>query len=192
MPDIDIDFADRDKILQHLKYISASSQDGDSFKKHNTGIYCTDIPHDPFTNLSTVDYKQAEQRNYFKIDFLNVTLYKDVINEQHLIKLMNTEPLWELLEQDDFTDLLFHVNGYGDILRTMKPRTVEQLAAVLAIIRPAKRYLLGQDWKTVLTEIWQKPSNDEYYFKKSHAIAYAVAVIVQMNLICESVSYEFT
>ena len=70
------------------------------------------------------------------------------------------------------------------------PRSVEQLAAVLAVIRPAKRYLLGKDWTTVMTEVWTKPEKDEYYFKKAHAIAYAMAIVVQMNLICETASLD--
>jgi hypothetical protein len=67
----------------------------------------------------------------------------------------------------------------------MKPTSIPQLAAVLAMIRPAKRYLIGKDWDLVMTEIWTKPENDEYFFKKAHAIAYAHVIIVQMNLICE-------
>jgi DNA polymerase III alpha subunit len=70
----------------------------------------------------------------------------------------------------------------------MKPRCIEELAAVLAMIRPAKRYLIGKDWKTVMSEVWTKPENEEYFFKKSHATAYAVAIVVQMNLICEQLS----
>ena len=31
--------------------------------------------------------------------------------------------------------------------------------------------------------------NDEYYFKKAHAVAYAHVIVVQMNLICEKISY---
>lgn len=193
MPDIDIDFADRAIALNHFNYTSASIKDKDgTFKKHNTGVYCTMIPHNPISKLCTLDYREAEQRGYFKIDFLNVGIYKDVKNEEHLDQLMHQEPLWELLEQDDFTDLLFHVNGHGDILRTMKPTTLEQLAAVLAMIRPAKRYLVGKDWDTIMQEVWIKPKDDEYYFKKAHAIAYAQAVVVQMNLICESIGYEFS
>jgi DNA polymerase III alpha subunit len=84
------------------------------------------------------------------------------------------------------------VNGHGAILREMKPTSIEELAAVLAVIRPAKRYLIGKDWNIVKAEVWQKPDNDEYYFKKAHAVAYAAAIVVQMNLICESISYEFS
>jgi len=72
----------------------------------------------------------------------------------------------------------------------MKPTTIPQLAAVLAMIRPAKRHLIGQPWNKVLEEVWEKPEGDEYFFKKSHATAYAVAVVVQMNLICEQVSQQ--
>ena len=74
----------------------------------------------------------------------------------------------------------------------MKPKTISQLAAVLAMIRPAKRYLIGKDWDSVMTEVWTKPENDEYYFKKAHAIAYAHVIVVQMNLICEEISYGFS
>jgi DNA polymerase III alpha subunit len=38
-----------------------------------------------------------------------------------------------------------------------------------------------------MTEIWTKPSDGSYYFKKSHATAYAVAVVVHMNLLVEEI-----
>lgn len=193
MPDIDIDLPDRTKLLDIIEHVPAAIKDSNGqFKKHNTGVYCHKIPFNPVNNFSAFDYKEAEQRGYFKIDFLNVTIYKDVKDENHLNQLLNQEPIWELLLQDDFVNLLFHVNGHGSILREMKPTSIPQLAAVLAMIRPAKRYLIGKDWTTVMNEIWTKPEGDEYYFKKSHATAYATAIVVQMNLICEKLSYEYS
>lgn len=193
MPDIDIDFANRELALKVIKHIPAAIADEKgTFKKHNTGIYCTSIPYNPVSNLANIDYKEAEDRGYFKIDFLNVSLYKDVRDEAHLLELLEAEPLWDLLLQDDFNSLLFHVNGHGSILREMVPQSIEQLAAVLAMIRPAKRHLIGKDWNTVISEVWLKPENDEYYFKKAHAVAYAMAIVVQMNLICEKISYGFS
>lgn len=186
--DIDIDFADRTIVLAQLKHRVAKL---DTDKKHNTGIYATEIPHNPVDNLATLDYKTAEERGYFKLDFLNVSIYKDVRDNEHLKTLMETDPLWDLLEQDDFSNLLFHVNGHGSILRQMKPTSILQLAAVLAMIRPAKRHLIGESWTTVMETIWTKPENGDYYFKKAHAVSYAVAVVVHMNLICESISYGF-
>lgn len=190
MPDIDIDFVDREQALKLFKNIRASRVDNDKLVKHNTGVYLHPVPVNAETGLCAVPYEEADERGYFKVDFLNVGIYKGVRDEAHLIELMNHTPLWDLLEQDEFTDLLFHVNGHGDILRQMKPRCIQELAAVLAMIRPAKRHLIGKDWKTVMADVWVKPENEDYYFKKSHAIAYATAIVVQMNLICEGTSGE--
>jgi len=186
MPDIDIDFVDREKALGLFKHIRASRIDDGKLVKHNTGVYLHPVPVNAETNLCAVPYKEAEERGYFKLDFLNVNLYNGVRDEEHLIELINQEPLWGLLEEDEFTDMLFHVNGHGEILRQMKPTNIEQLAAVLAVIRPAKRHLIGKSWQEVLGDVWVKPDGDEYYFKKSHATAYAVGIVVQMNLICNS------
>jgi len=191
MPDIDIDFLDRTVALEKLEHVVASIEENGTFKKHNTGVYCTSIPHNPFTGLSTIDYKAAEERGYFKIDFLNVSIYKGVQDEAHLTQLMETEPLWDLLEQKDFADLLFHVNGHSGLMKQMKPSSIEELAMCLALIRPAKRHLVGKTWTEIGAEIWTKPENGEYYFKKAHAVAYAMAIVVQMNLICEELSYGF-
>lgn len=193
MPDIDIDFVDRTQPLNIFDHIKASRNDEGRPVAHNTGVYLHEVPVHAPTNLCAIPYDEAESKEFFKIDFLNVSLYKGVRDEAHLIQLMNQEPLWDLLEDESFTDLLFHVNGHGQLLKTLKPRTIEQLAAVLAIIRPAKRYLANKSWDVIMDEVWTKPRHQhEYYFKKSHATAYAVAVVVQMNLICESISYGYS
>jgi len=192
MPDIDIDFLDREQAIKLFDCVSASRLENNNLSKHNTGIYLHEVPVDPLSGLCAVPYETAEEQNFFKIDFLNVGIYKGVRNEEHLNQLMETEPLWDLLNQDDFSNLLFHVNGHGHVLRKMKPTNIEQLAACLAIIRPAKKHLLGKSWAEVIQEVWTKPTTDDYYFKKSHAIAYATAIVVQMNLICEQISYEHT
>ena len=185
MPDIDIDFADRDIVLSKIQHRVAKLDTG---KKHNTGVYVTECPHNPVDNISTIDYKTAEDRGYFKLDFLNVSIYKDIKDNEHLEQLMTKEPLWDLLTHEEFNSKLFHVAGHHSILERMKPTTVEQLAAVLAMIRPAKRNLIGQPWDTVMSNVWLKPENDEYYFKKAHAVSYAMAVVVHMNLLCEQLN----
>lgn len=182
MPDIDIDFADRNIILNKIQHRVAKLDTG---KKHNTGVYVTEIPHNPFNEIATIDHKEADARGYFKLDFLNVSIYKDVRNEAHLEELMNKEPLWELLEHQEFVDQVFHLSGHSELLKKLKPTNVEQLAAALAIIRPAKRHLADETWTTILKEVWTKPTDGAYYFKKAHAVSYAVAVVVHMNLLCE-------
>jgi hypothetical protein len=52
----------------------------------------------------------------------------------------------------------------------------------LAVIRPAKKHLIGETWAEVAKTVWDK--NDEgYNFKKAHAIGYAWLVAVHMNLL---------
>jgi DNA polymerase III alpha subunit len=192
MPDIDIDFADRTKILDVIKHVPAAMETNGSFKKHNTGVYCHSIPVNPLTGTASIDYKEAEERGYFKIDFLNVSMYSGIKDEAHLTRLMEADPLWDLLQDDSFTNLLFHINGYGDLLRKQKPTSVEDLAVCLALIRPGKRHLQDQTKKDIMDSIWEKPTNGEYHFKKAHAVAYAMAIVVQMNLICEGISYGYS
>jgi DNA polymerase III alpha subunit len=191
MPDIDIDFADRTQALDKLKHIGATL---DSGKKHNTGIYVQSIPYNPITNLSTLEYKHAEDRGYFKIDFLNVSVYEGVKNKEHLAQLLDQEPLWDLLEQKEFCDMIFHINGYHSLIAELKPRSIEELAMFLALLRPGKKHLVPvckeKGFQAIEHEIWTK--TEEYSFKKSHSIGYAHAIVVQMNLICERISYEFS
>ena len=185
MPDIDIDLPYRDAILDIIDHVPASMKNG---RKHNTGVYCQKIPVNSLTNMSSFDYETAEERGYFKMDFLNVHVYKDIKNEQHLKELIDREPLWDLLLQNEFVDLVFHLNGHGSILRQTKPDSLEKLAAVLAMIRPAKRYLIGESWDKIMNEVWTKPTTNEYHWKKSHAFSYALLVIIHMNLICEQLT----
>ena len=191
--DIDIDCPDRDKILQLFKTVPAMIIDKNKNKiKHTTGVYFHEMPVNPFTGLSTIDYKTAEDQGFFKIDVLNLGIYQGVKDNAHLNRLMNTEPVWELFEHADVVNRLFHLGNHSHIVCKLKPTTVEQLAAVLAIIRPAKRYLSEYtDWNKILNEVWVKPADNQevnnYYFKKAHAISYAFAVIVQLNLMCEDV-----
>lgn len=192
--DIDIDLGDRSAALAVLQHIPASIHRDGTIAKHNSGIYVSEIPVDPYTSLASIDYKVAEDRGYIKVDLLNVSLYTQIKSQEHLSQLMDTEPLWDLLLDRDFCSMLLHIgNHYDTLLKMSEPVTsIETLAQFLAVIRPAKRHLIGKSWDEVSKTIWDKPADDEYYFKKSHAIAYAHLVAVHINLICEQLSYEYS
>ena len=190
MTDIDIDFKDRNDILNKLHHIPASIIKDNNVARHNTGIYFHEIPVDPFTGNATLDYKKAEELGYFKIDCLNVNMYKDVESEEHLQRLIDTEPDWELFQHKEIVEQLFHIHDHFNIVSQMKPQSVEQLAIVLAIIRPAKRSLLGESWQSIQKQVWLKPIDNSYYFKKSHAVSYALAIVVQLNLFVESINFS--
>lgn len=187
--DVDIDVYDRDMALEGLEHVRASIiRDDGSVEKHNTGVYFQPIPKDPLTNRALIDHKDAEERGYFKIDFLNVSLYKDVRDEQHLNSLLNKEPDWELLTDELFVSQLFHIGNHYALIKKLSPKSVDQLAAALAIIRPAKKYLENKSWNEIEKDVWVKPKDESYFFKRSHAVAYALAIVVQMNLIVEQLS----
>ena len=175
--DIDIDVADRNEILQHIDHIRAY---GDKDGVHKVGIYVQDIPYDPRIDASAIDFKEAEQLGYFKLDILNNSIYENVKSELHLVESMQ-EPDWKLFEDANVVKQLAHIRDYSGLVTTMKPTSVEELAMVLALIRPAKKHLIGKSWANIKDEIWVKPEDDSYYFKKAHAIAFAVSIIVQLN-----------
>ena len=143
--DVDIDMANRDLFLDAVNHIPASIRRDHGFEKHKTGVYFQPIPTFPLEGYSTIDHKQAEDEGYFKVDFLNNTIYQKVNNEAHLNKLLSSPPMWELLEHAEIVGQLYHINNYADIVKSYKPTSVEQLAMILAIIRPAKKHLIGKN-----------------------------------------------
>lgn len=183
--DVDIDFADRQQVLNLIPHVGASIlNDHGQMVQHNTGVYVTEIPKDLTVNRSTIDYKQAEQRGYIKLDFLNVGLYQQVNSEQHLTELLEREPPWHRLYDPDFCSQLIHIGNHYDTLIKMPEavNSIPRLAMFLAVIRPAKRHLIGLPWSEVAKTVWNKPSDNSYYFKKSHSVSYAHLVVVNMNL----------
>ena len=189
LPDVDIDFADRERVLDVMPGVAASMYEHGVVKKHNTGVYYTKIPVDPSTNMSTLDYKIAEDRGYFKLDLLNVAVYQKVKNDAHLDSLVEREPLWELLwKSREFCEQVIHIGNYYDLICKMKPDSIPRMAMLLSIIRPGKAKLQGKTWKEVSADVWNKPKDGAYYFKKAHAVAYAHLVAVHINLLCEEYS----
>lgn len=184
--DVDIDFADREQVLKLLDHTTAMIKDGVKEKKHNTGVYFHNAPVNPFTGLSTIDYKSAEDLGWFKIDLLNVGIYNDFDSNEQIDDLLTKEPLWELLEHKEVIEQLFHIHNHSDTVIRMKPKSIEQLAMVLAVIRPGKKHLIGKSWDEIEREVWTK-TEDVYSFKKSHAIGYAMAIVLQLN----KLSYSF-
>ena len=189
--DVDIDVFNRDLILSNLDYTNASIDRGDVLEKHKTGVYFQDIPKSIFTNMATIGHKEASTLGYFKIDFLNINFYENIKDEDHLIRLLNKEPQWELFEYTEITDQLFQLNGHSKLLQKFKPSSVEDLAMILALIRPAKAYLQKEDWDKVRKEVWDiKLDTSEYSFKRQHSISYALAIIINLNLLIEGIELE--
>lgn len=184
--DVDIDFGDRDKVLEIIQHIPAAMRNTNPIRKHATGIYVTEIPYDPINDMSSLDYAEAENRGYFKLDLLNVHVYKHVRDENHLTELMR-EPNWDKLKDPFFVEKLIHIgNHYQTLTKMPEPvNSIPRLAMFLALIRPGKKHLVGLSYSEISKTIWEK-GTDGYQFKKSHAVSYAWLVAVHMNLLEES------
>jgi len=183
--DVDIDLANRDMLLQHIKHIPASMRRVNPIRKHATGVHITEIPWDPAMGMAAIDYSEAEARGYFKLDLLNVHVYNHVRDEKHLIECMR-EPNWSKLQDRSFVEKLIHIGNHYGILSSMPEpvNSIPRLSMFLAVIRPAKRHLIGLPWAEIAKTVWDKTS-DGYQFKKSHSCAYAHLVVIHMNILEE-------
>ena len=201
MKDIDIDVKDRNAILETLpKYIHASIIRDNTIKRHNVGIYLQNIPslpqtyiekYDELRPISTIDYEHCSLfENIVKIDLINNSIYSHVKNNNHLESLLSREPPWDIFSNPDIINELPHLSGHFEtVIKYHLPiDNVDKLAMVLALIRPGKRYLVGKPWDQIEKEIWKPTKN--YYYKKSHAYAYAFSLIVYINSILESESSQ--
>ena len=99
--DVDIDMYDRDDFLKLVKNTPASILKDGEYSKHNTGVYFQNIPFFPIEDFSSIDYKDAEDQGWFKVDFLNNHIYKDIKSMAHLQSLIDVEPMWELFKHKD-------------------------------------------------------------------------------------------
>lgn len=184
--DIDIDLADREQLLGLIKVTPAAIRKDGLNRKHNTGVHPTSIPYDPIADTAAVDYRDAEDRGYIKLDLLNIWVYKWVKDEAHLKHLMR-EPDWSKLLDRSYFEKLIHVgNHYDSMLKMPEPiNSIPRMAMFLGIIRPAKRHLIGKLWSDVAKTVWLPDPDGGYQFKKSHSIAYSNLVVINMNLLTE-------
>ena len=138
------------------------------------------------TGLAAIPFKEAEDQGYFKIDFLHLSLLDYFEDKQQMRALMKMEPDWSLLEDEEVVLKLFQVHRQHKLLSKLKPKSVQELADAIALIRPGKRQLLSaymKDREAVRPELYTKPDDGGMYYKKPHAVAYALTIVLQLHLI---------
>jgi hypothetical protein len=183
--DVDIDFGDRNRILELIKHIPARQENNEEVRKHNSGVYVTPIPADPINGCASLDYREAEERGYFKIDFLNQSVYTLVRDQAHYDVMLSKETDWKLLLDKEFCEQVVHISNYHDLVCDMRPDSVPRMAAFIAIIRPGKAHLQRQPWDNVFDSVWNGDDSRGFTFKKSHSISYAKLVALHINLLEE-------
>lgn len=190
--DIDIDFKTdfkcRDVFPQAVRASMVNKKD--LLVAHPCGMYFQSMAVDTVTNLAAIPYEEAELLGFFKIDFLHLSAIDPIQTKQEIRDLSKKEPNWDLLLHEESVKKLFHINRHGVLLQQLKPQSVNDLADVLALVRPSKRYLIDRYSNTnnndkclLRAELYRKPTNDQIWFKKSHSIAYSLTIVMQMHLI---------
>lgn len=191
--DIDIDCAsnvDPTKIFPGS--VRASIFKDGKLTPHPCGVYFQDVPKDPITDLAAAPYELAEDLGCFKIDFLHLHVYDHFSSRDEIKELLKYDPDWDLLKIPSVVEQLFQLSKHFDIIQQIKPRSVIELADCLALIRPQKRFILKyylQDPVRYRAELYKQEEGGGYGFKKAHAIAYALVVVLQLHLIQGGVKF---
>lgn len=187
--DIDLDLQTSFKPTTLFPWTKASIVSDGKLRPHPCGVHPQNIPMDPVTGLSAIPYEEAEAEGYAKIDFLHLGVYDKFKSREEIEQLLELEPDWGLLTIPDEQKKLFQLSKHGDILSAVKPKSIEELADVLALIRPGKKQLvkLYIAQREATRRILYAKDETGYSFKKSHAIAYAMVIILQLHLISTGV-----
>jgi len=184
--DIDIDFrSDFNPRTVFDQAIPASMMRGDELVKHPCGHYFQTMPVDAITGLAAIPYEEAECMGFFKIDFLHLSTLDYFKNKQQIRDLISHEPDWSLLLDEKHVQKLFQISKHPELMATIKPQSVQELADAIALIRPGKKQLLGaylRNREAVRKELYARPLPKGCY-KKAHAISYALTIVLQLHLI---------
>ena len=183
--DIDIDLRTDFSPKKLFPWTRASIVKDDELRPHPCGYYPQTVPIDPVTGLCSIPYKEAEQEGFTKIDFLHLGLLDNIESRQEIDAMLAEEPDWGLLQMSNVHSKLFQLAKHGELLKIIKPTCIEELADVLALIRPGKKQyikLYKTNRESVRKVLWT-PDENGYHFKKSHGIAYAMNIVLQLHLI---------
>jgi DNA polymerase III alpha subunit len=176
--DIDIDVPPTFRPEQLFPWTRAAVVRDGQYTQHPCGVYPQRVPVDPVTKLAAIPYDVAEELGFFKIDFLHLNVYQHFqsraeIDELSLLQLPSNHPK------------LFQLSNHGELLMKLRPSSLEELADVLALIRPGKKQLVGlyqKEREMARRALWAKDESG-YSFKKSHALSYAYVLVLQLHLI---------
>lgn len=189
MPDIDLDFPSNFQPSTIFpSSVGASMVKNGTLTKHPCGVYFQTMPVDEMTNLAAIPYDKAEEYGFYKIDFLHLSLLDIVTSKQEIRELSRSEPDWSILWNAEHTHKLFQLHKQFDVLNKVRPTSVIELADCIALIRPTKKHLLTEycaDKYSTRPKLYRLTGEDKSSFRRSHALAYALTVVVQLHLISQ-------
>ena len=195
IPDVDLDVKDRDRTASFFREAVVASQVVEKrLAKHNTGVYFQKIPQDPINDLAAFPYKEAEELGYFKVDLIPNHVYDLVGSEEELLELLDAPVDWSWFQDERFflgPDHRYRLTHLGKpryfrLCQIFPPKSVLDVAALIAVIRPQKAHLINE-CKTlaeIRERVWEREEGaDGYFFKKSHSVAFAMLVVLHAQII---------
>ena len=194
LPDVDIDVRNRDEVAALFDFVPASELNPDQTKlvRHKTGVYPQAIPVEQETKLAAFPYTHANYLGYYKIDLIANHVYDQIETPAHLDRIMAMPIDWDWFVDSRFYDPspidqpLTHLGNHYDLVRQYPPHSLEEVAILLALVRPGKRDLIGTPMEEIRKTIWQPHADPKVYtFKKPHAFAFAGLVCLHARLICK-------
>lgn len=187
--DIDIDFRTNFNPQDVFdKVVPASTVTNKELKKHPCGYYFQTMPVDPVTDLAAIPYEEAEVLGFFKIDLLHLGALDAFESKQQMRDLIRQQPDWTLLLHARNVEKLFQIQKHAKLVSIVKPQSIQELADVVALIRPNKGHLLNEyaaNKEKVRPFLYRQDNEDKSSFKRSHAIAYATMIVLQLHLIAQ-------
>ena len=196
--DIDIDFSDAQKVKSFFKdrIVLASQIENDDIKKHNVGVYFQSMPVDKELNIAAIPClitgeqprrDRAQELGYFKLDFLEVKMLRHFKSKAEIRELLKIPPDWSLLEREDIVTDVFQIRNHFDIVSKVKPKSIEEVADVLALIRPNKRVLLDEYLKNPkhVREhlLYKREAGEKSSFRLCHAVPYSMLIVLNLHII---------
>lgn len=182
--DIDIDLPKDFDPKEYFDVVPALMVEEGEVRKHPAGVYFQKIPVDLESGLAAIPYKKTEDLGFTKIDFLHLSLLEKFESKEQIKSLLKKEPNWNLLNDSSVVESLFHIGKHFDVVSQVKPKSVMELADIMALIRPGKRKLLSayvNDPNAVREELYTKRINSD--MRKAHAVSYAMLIVLQLHLI---------
>lgn len=182
--DIDIDVKSHTVKDQYGVRAMIYDPEKKQIRPHPSGYYVKDnIPVDPESGLASIDFKDAEQKGFQKIDLLTNSSYDMFESKQEILDTLNKEPDWSLLKDEKFVRTLPHIANHFELVSIIEPKSIQELADTLALMRPGKQHLIDsylEDPDKTRPNLYRKPKKG-FRFKRSHAVAYACMIVCVMN-----------
>lgn len=166
----------------------SNSADFDRISPHPSGFVLPASdgsvpPFDPETGLVSVEADMVASMGFNKVDLLTNTFYDKFDSKDEVLAALDSVESfdWGKMQDKSFVEQLPHLSNHFALIRQVQPKSIEDLADCLALIRPGKVDLLQdylKDKARTRPRLYIRPSNGGIYFKKSHAIAYALMIVV--------------